>query len=276
MGRINFNGKKISSKAVNEILETIASKLGVVNVTSGDRDFVPKGGSKTSDHLHHCAADIHVVGMTDKKLFATLAAHTKEYFGKHAANVQLILHGSNTATGGPHVHIGVAEKRHNLDCMVEGNCAATKGVYAHTTNAEAGSAGKDPKLVAKHTDKPHDNHAQVAKHTDVKHGKEQKVAAKHPDPKHDKEHKVAAKPDKDTKAVAKHSDAKHDKTKVASNAGKKKKLSAEATIDMDKHAAALHDAGVIHSTPTKTGHLAEASQSVPNALGAQKDASYSV
>ena len=114
MGRINYNGHKVSSAPVRAFLEKI-SKLGNITVTSGDRDFVPKGGSKTSDHLHHSAVDIHVGGMSDKKLFATLASRSKEFFGNFADGVQLILHGRDTATGGPHVHIGyiapIAERK---------------------------------------------------------------------------------------------------------------------------------------------------------------------
>jgi RHS repeat-associated protein len=50
---VEMNGHKVSDARVTKALSDISVYLGsdTVNVTSGDRNFVPKGGAKNSAHL---------------------------------------------------------------------------------------------------------------------------------------------------------------------------------------------------------------------------------
>lgn len=101
-GSVSYNGKTVSDKTLRNKIEQVADFFGRhVTVTSGDRDFVPKGGSQTSLHLAHRAIDLHVDGVPDAQVFSRL----KES-GLLNGGYEVILHGPNTATGGPHVHIG--------------------------------------------------------------------------------------------------------------------------------------------------------------------------
>ncbi|MEW6734458.1 MAG: SafA/ExsA family spore coat assembly protein [Acidobacteriota bacterium] len=101
-GSVSYNGKRVSDPVLRDKLEQIADLFGRnITVTSGDRDFVPKGGSKTSLHLAHRAVDLHVNGLTDAEVFAKLKSS-----GILNGGYEVIWHGTNTATGGPHIHIG--------------------------------------------------------------------------------------------------------------------------------------------------------------------------
>jgi len=69
-GSITYNGKRVSDPALRNKLEQVADFFGRnITVTSGDRDFVPKGGSRTSLHLAHRAVDLHVQGIPDAEVF---------------------------------------------------------------------------------------------------------------------------------------------------------------------------------------------------------------
>lgn len=101
-GSISYNGKRVSDPVLRGKLEQIADFFGRnITVTSGDRDFVPKGGSRTSLHLAHRAVDLHVQGVSDAEVFSRLKSS-----GILSNGYEVIRHGPNTATGGPHVHIG--------------------------------------------------------------------------------------------------------------------------------------------------------------------------
>ncbi|KAF0211083.1 MAG: Penicillin-resistant DD-carboxypeptidase, partial [bacterium] len=101
-GSITYNGKRVSDPVLRNKLEQVADFFGRnITVTSGDRDFVPKGGSRTSLHLAHRAVDLHVQGVSDAEVFSKLKSS-----GILNSGYEVIRHGPNTATGGPHVHIG--------------------------------------------------------------------------------------------------------------------------------------------------------------------------
>lgn len=101
-GSITYNGKKVSDPVLRNKLEQVADFFGRnITVTSGDRDFVPKGGSRTSLHLAHRAVDLHVQGIPDSEVFSRLKSS-----GLLSNGYEVIRHGPNTATGGPHIHIG--------------------------------------------------------------------------------------------------------------------------------------------------------------------------
>jgi len=53
---VNYNGKTVSDSAVRTKLTQISTVLGSITLTSGDRSYVPPGGSKTSLHLAKRAA----------------------------------------------------------------------------------------------------------------------------------------------------------------------------------------------------------------------------
>lgn len=106
-GRVQFNGKAVSSRMVTDVLRRISVAAGgkVVSVTSGDRNHVPHGGSRTSLHLQHRAADFYVQGMSLSAAYSLLKSKFSEIFP--AGNgFEVIYHGPNTVTGGPHLHVG--------------------------------------------------------------------------------------------------------------------------------------------------------------------------
>jgi hypothetical protein len=95
-------GVKISDKGVRDMLDNIAGHFNSdVDAISGDRDYVPEGGSKKSHHLDHRAADFHVKGMKDGDAFAKLKDS-----GMLNSGYQVIWHQEGTATQGEHLHIG--------------------------------------------------------------------------------------------------------------------------------------------------------------------------
>lgn len=95
-------GKTISDAPLRQKLQVVANLFKAdLRITSGDRNYVPKGGSKTSLHLQHRAADFHVQGITDGAAFRKL----KES-GKLARGYEVIWHQATTNTGGPHLHLG--------------------------------------------------------------------------------------------------------------------------------------------------------------------------
>ncbi len=106
MATVNFNTKAVSDENIKTVLDRIAAKLsGDVNLTSGDRGAVPQGGSETSHHLKHTAADFWVSNYTLEVAFTTIKDKQSEIFDADKT-YQVIRHGTHTKTGGPHIHIG--------------------------------------------------------------------------------------------------------------------------------------------------------------------------
>jgi hypothetical protein len=127
--RVNYHGKTVSDPSVRKVLGRVASDVRAnVNVSSGDRSSVPRGGSPKSHHLEHRAADFHVSGRTDKAVFGQLKAYKKSIFDKNH-KYQVILHGPFTATTGPHVHIGRYKDGKGVVFYKEGTTKGTKGKY---------------------------------------------------------------------------------------------------------------------------------------------------
>jgi hypothetical protein len=103
-----------------------------VNVTSGDRDFVPSGGSLTSAHLRGDAADFHVQGETDSQVDTELKSSTSPVI----TGFNVIQHGPDTATQGAHVHID-SENR-------GGDSAPTRFEHEGMTPETSGHYSLDP------------------------------------------------------------------------------------------------------------------------------------
>jgi peptidoglycan hydrolase-like protein with peptidoglycan-binding domain/3D (Asp-Asp-Asp) domain-containing protein len=125
-GSISYNGKKVSDPALRNKLQQVADFFGRhITVTSGDRDFVPKGGSRTSLHLEHRAVDLHVDGLSDAQVFSRLKSS-----GLLDKGFEVIRHGPYTATGGPHIHIGHYDSTSRpSEFKVEGLTPGTGGNY---------------------------------------------------------------------------------------------------------------------------------------------------
>ncbi len=101
-GTISYNGKTVSDPILKKKLEEIAAFFGRnISVTSGDRNYVPLGGSKASLHLARRAVDFGVDGLRDEEVFFALRSSNLV-----KDDYEVIWHGSNTATGGPHIHLG--------------------------------------------------------------------------------------------------------------------------------------------------------------------------
>jgi hypothetical protein len=104
-GVVNYNGKTVSDPVVRKALQRLADFVkGTVTVTSGDRDYVPQGGSRTSWHLQKKAADFKVEGQPLETTFNILRANAGAILPEDTFEV--IWHGQNTNTGGPHLHLG--------------------------------------------------------------------------------------------------------------------------------------------------------------------------
>lgn len=129
MSNVNYNNKTVSDENVKTVLQRVANQLkGDVNVFSGDRSAVPKGGSKTSHHLQGRAADFSVTGCTLQDVFANLKSKKSDIFDSDK-KYQVIHHGSHTATGGAHIHIGRYASGSGVSFLIEGLTAKTKGIY---------------------------------------------------------------------------------------------------------------------------------------------------
>jgi uncharacterized protein YcbK (DUF882 family) len=106
MASVHYHGHVVSDPEVRRLLQSIADLYAKnVHVTSGDRNHVPKGGSKTSLHLEKRAADLYVEGITLGKTFHDLKAYLSMVFDA-TDGYEVIWHGSYTKTGGPHIHVG--------------------------------------------------------------------------------------------------------------------------------------------------------------------------
>lgn len=104
-GRVVYNGKTVSSPAIRELLQRVADQANsTVRVTSGDRDYVPRGGSRTSLHLSHRAADFAVDGQTLEQTFEMIREHRGAIL--QGGSFEVIWHQPGTNTSGPHIHVG--------------------------------------------------------------------------------------------------------------------------------------------------------------------------
>lgn len=104
-GRVVYGGRTVSSAAVRGFLQRLADLTGrTVRVTSGDRNYVPRGGSRTSLHLRHRAADFVVEGQTLGQTFELIRANRALLFA--GGSYELIWHQPGTNTSGPHLHAG--------------------------------------------------------------------------------------------------------------------------------------------------------------------------
>ena len=96
---------KVSDPLVRQVLERIARKSGrSVILTSGDRNYVPRGGSRTSLHLLRRAADFKVSGMSLSSVFNLIRTNKSTILAN--GGFEVIYHRPGTITGGPHIHVG--------------------------------------------------------------------------------------------------------------------------------------------------------------------------
>ncbi len=139
---VEMNGHKVSDPKVTKALAAVSVYLGssTVNVTSGDRNFVPHGGAKNSEHLVGKAADFHVVCMSDSKADSEL----KDSASPIADGFRLIQHGPNTQTQGAHLHLDSKNEDGNPTVfMHEGMTPDQKGVYSHDDQQPKTSDGNN-------------------------------------------------------------------------------------------------------------------------------------
>ncbi|HQU82188.1 MAG TPA: hypothetical protein PKY59_03635 [Pyrinomonadaceae bacterium] len=123
--------KNVSDNNVKTVIQRIATALGRdITVHSGDRSTVVKGSSPRSLHLHKCAADFHIQGMSDAQGFKVLKERTNELFDA-SESYELIHHGVYTATGGEHLHLGRYgdDRKGFVDFKAEGLSPQTSGNY---------------------------------------------------------------------------------------------------------------------------------------------------
>ena len=105
VGRVNYGRYRVSDPLVRQVLERIAAQTGrTVIVTSGDRSYVPRGGSRTSLHLLRRAADFKVEGMGLRQAFDLVRGNSGSILS--GAGFELIYHAPGTSTNAPHLHVG--------------------------------------------------------------------------------------------------------------------------------------------------------------------------
>ena len=127
--------KTTSDKHLRVVMERLSELLGkTVVVHSGDRNYVPQGGSTTSLHLAHRAVDLHVDGLADADILEKIKANLSRLLDK-TEGYELIRHGQYTATGGPHIHLGHYQGAHAGQVLLklEGLTPQTKGDYSVQT-----------------------------------------------------------------------------------------------------------------------------------------------
>ena len=125
---VKYNGHKVSDKSLQRALQDIANFFGKdVNVTSGDRDFVPTGGATNSMHLKGKAVDFHVEGMSDAAVFKTLSGDNSPV----GQGFKFIRHGAYTVTQGAHLHLESGRPTNQpSEFVVEGLTPETKNKYS--------------------------------------------------------------------------------------------------------------------------------------------------
>ena len=124
---VKYNKHTVSDARVRQALDSVMMSYGrTVNVVSGDRDFVPKGGALKSPHLKGQAADFHVMGVADDTAFQKL----QEAGSPVSDGLRLIKHGPFTQTEAAHLHV---DSRNEADAstifMTEGTAKTNTGVY---------------------------------------------------------------------------------------------------------------------------------------------------
>lgn len=132
MAQLNYNGKTVSDEEVRNVLESVCSYFeSDVTVTSGDRSYVPKGGSPKSMHLLKRAADFHVANYDDATAFLHMKVFASNFFSS-GNRYDLIHHGIHTETTGAHLHLGRLGSSTDwgyVKFIREGTTADTKDVY---------------------------------------------------------------------------------------------------------------------------------------------------
>ncbi|MEM8531930.1 MAG: peptidoglycan-binding protein [Chloroflexota bacterium] len=119
-GRVNYNGFTVSDPVVRRELQEIADFFGsTVVLTSGDRNHVPPGGSRTSLHLVGRAADFYVEGLSLTEAFNRIRASGLLNDG----NFEFINH-LGVCNGGPatipaHLHLGHYSNNRNRHMIEE-------------------------------------------------------------------------------------------------------------------------------------------------------------
>lgn len=127
--------KTTSDTHLRVVMERLSELLGkTVIVHSGDRNYVPPGGSTSSLHLARRAVDFHIVGLSDASILESMKANFSRLLDK-SEGYELIRHGQYTATGGPHIHLGHYKGAHagKVLLKLEGLTPQTKGDYSQQT-----------------------------------------------------------------------------------------------------------------------------------------------
>jgi len=138
--------KAVSDPWLRRLLASISAAIGAdMAVHSGDRNFVPQGGSKKSQHLDGRAADFKVKGYTPEQVFQKLRSAAAALPAPMGARYQVLYHGKHTATEAEHVHIGryhfldqKKSTRSGFDFWVEGDTPQTKGKYRQVDSVDLG------------------------------------------------------------------------------------------------------------------------------------------
>lgn len=129
--------RTVSDSHVRTVLQRMADFFGRdITVSSGDRNSVVRGSSRRSLHLAHRAADFHVSGLSDARVFQSLKENISTIF-ERTEGYELIHHGRHTDTSGEHLHIGHYSGR-NVGTVIfktEGLTPATSGDYAYDPRA---------------------------------------------------------------------------------------------------------------------------------------------
>lgn len=133
---VSYGSYRVGDQRLRDVLERIADETSrVVRVTSGDRNFVPDGGAPDSLHLINQAVDFHIDGLSDEQAFNLLRLKRSEIFGDATGNAfrfQIIRHGPNTETQGPHIHLGIVpdgDQGKRRGFVVEGVNGSTRRRY---------------------------------------------------------------------------------------------------------------------------------------------------
>jgi len=122
-------GVHVSSSTLRKKLRAIAKFFNWhITVHHGNRTHAVTGGSLTSLHYKGQAADFHVRSLTDRTAFRKMVFHRRKLL---ASEYELIWHGTNTETGGPHLHIGYQPGKAS-EFLEEGTPSAGKGAYTPT------------------------------------------------------------------------------------------------------------------------------------------------